>query len=53
MDEFLLNVVEVRKIYSEEIVNKLLSDGWKLIHVGTYSEPPRDCGTEFILARVQ
>lgn len=52
MDEFLKNVVEIRKIYSEEQVNKLLSEGWKLIHIGTYSDPPYEKGTEFILARV-
>jgi len=53
MNEFLKNVIEVRKAYSEEQVNKLLSKGWKLIHVGTYSNPPYEYGTEFILARVE
>lgn len=59
MNEFLQNVVEVTKVYEEQQVNKLLSEGWKLIHIGTYSHVLYDLdfkiesGTEYIMARTQ
>lgn len=61
MNEFLLNVVKVKTVYSNEQVNTFLSEGWKLIHVGTYSHlsyeyggnPELESGTEFILALLQ
>lgn len=56
MNEFLQNVVEVQTVQSDVQVNKLLSEGWKLIHVGTYSRFYGDyveSGTEFTLAQFQ
>ncbi len=59
MNEFLQNVTEVQKVYEEYQVNRLLSEGWKLIHVATYSRVLPDLdfkaesGTEYIMARIQ
>lgn len=59
MNESLQNVTEVQKVYEEYQVNRLLSDGWKLIHVATYSRVLHDLdfktesGTEYIMARIQ
>ncbi|MDE7477430.1 MAG: hypothetical protein K2M91_05695 [Lachnospiraceae bacterium] len=61
MNEFLTNVVEVRTVHYDEQVNKLLSEGWKLIHVGTSShltyeygaDPGFESETDFILALFQ
>lgn len=56
MNEFLQNVVEVRTTRYNEQVNRWLKEGWKLIHVGTYSEFDDghvEAGTEFTLARIQ
>lgn len=53
MYEILKNVTKIQKAYTEEHVNKLLKDGWILLHVGQYTDPPNIYMTEFILARTQ
>ena len=53
MDNILLNAKEVKKLFSEDQVNKYLNNGWKLVYVGQYSEPPHTCNADFILFRTE
>lgn len=53
MHEILKNVTKVQKAYTKEHVNKLLEEGWVLIHIGQHTDPPDIHMTEFILARTQ
>jgi len=41
-DKFdLSDISEIKKSYSEIETNRLLKDGYKLLYVGEYAEPPR------------
>lgn len=53
MFDILKNVTKIETTHSVEQVNKLLEQGWILIYVGQYSDPPHIYETEFILARTQ
>ena len=53
MDEILYQTKEVKKLYSEDQVNKMLSNGWKLAYIGQYNDPPHECGTVFVLIRTE
>lgn len=53
MDNILPKTKEIKRLSSEEQVNKYLNKGWKLVYIGQFSDPPSIYGTEFILVRTE
>lgn len=51
-NELLHKIKEVQEVYRESAANKLLNEGWILLHIGRYTDPPHLEAVTYVLGRI-